>query len=218
MRVTVLLLAMSFTLGGHAQAQTGVLRGRVDIRRVIAAPERRPSVTELETPPPRELPDTRRAVIYLETAPRGAFEPDIPARARMDQRNETFVPRVLAVATGTAVDFPNNDGTYHNVFSLSKAKRFDLGRYARGRSKAVRFDQPGIVRVFCDIHSHMSAFVLVFGHPYFAATDADGRYVIGSVPPGTYTLVAWYEGQVRDSRPVVIPPLGGVVEQHFQVP
>ena len=195
----------------------GALRGRVDIRLAAASTERRPSVTELGTPALRPAPDISRAVVYLETAPRGAFEKDLPARLRMDQRNETFLPHVLAVATGTVVDFPNNDGTYHNVFSLSKTKRFDLGRYARGRSKAVRFDQPGIVRVFCDIHSHMSAFVLVFGHPYFATTDADGRYRIDDIPPGSYTVVAWHEGRRHDSRSVVIPAQGGIVEQDFQV-
>ena len=193
------------------------MRGRVDIRRAVAPPQRRPGVTNLTTPEPREAIETPRAVVYLETAPRGAFEEDPPARFRMDQRNETFVPHVLAVAAGTVVDFPNNDSTYHNVFSLSKAKRFDLGRYPRGRSKAVRFDQPGIVRVFCDIHSHMSAFVLVFSHPYFATTDTDGRYQIDAIRPGTYTVTAWHEGQTRDTRTVVIPQQGGVVEQDFQV-
>jgi plastocyanin len=200
------------------QRPVGSLRGRVDIRRVAAVPERRPGVTDLATPAPRDVPDLRKAVVYLETAPRGAFDTPEPARARMDQRNETFVPHVLAVTSGTVVDFPNNDSTYHNVFSLSKAKRFDLGRYARGRSKSVRFDQPGIVRVFCDIHSHMSAFVLVFSHPYFATTDPDGRYRIDNIPPGSYTVVAWHEGEQRDTRSVVIPQDGGIVEQDFQVP
>jgi plastocyanin len=189
----------------------------VDIRRTVAVTDRRPGVADLATPPPRDLAETRRAVVYLETAPRGAFDDPEPARARMDQRNETFVPHVLAVTAGTVVDFPNNDGTYHNVFSLSKAKRFDLGRYARGRSKAVRFDQPGIVRVFCDIHSHMSAFVLVFGHPFFATTDTEGRYRIDNIPPGSYTVVAWHEGEQRDARTVVVPEDGGLVEQDFQV-
>jgi len=203
--------------GAGAQGATGVLRGRVDVRRAVAPPERRPSVSELGTPAPRELPDTRRAVVYLESAPRRAFDDDPPARARMDQRNETFVPHVLALSAGTVVDFPNSDSTYHNVFSLSKAKRFDLGRYARGRSKAVRFDQPGVVRVFCDIHSHMSAFVLVFAHRYFAMTDTDGAYMIDGIPPGTYTVTAWHEGQTYDARSVAIPANGGVVEQNFQV-
>ena len=221
MRASLLLILTALALPRTAQAPdprlSSSLRGRVDIERVASAPERRPGVTDLVAPAPRELPDTRRAVVYLETAPRGAFDDAGPSRARMDQRNETFVPHVLAVTAGTVVDFPNNDSTYHNVFSLSKPRRFDLGRYARGRSKSVTFDQPGIVRVFCDIHSHMSAFVLVFSHPYFATTDADGRYRIDNIPPGSYTVVAWHEGQSRDVHTVVIPGSGGIVEQDFQV-
>ena len=133
----------------------------------------------------------------------------------MDQRNETFVPHVLAITVGTTVDFPNSDNIYHNVFSLRGPRPFDLGRYAAGRSKAVRFDRPGIVRVFCEIHSHMSAFILVFNHRYFAVTSADGRYQIGRVPPGRYTLVAWNEGAIRESRAVMIPEDGGAVEADF---
>jgi plastocyanin len=75
------------------------------------------------------------------------------------------LPHVLAVDQGPIVDFPNNDTTYHNVFSISKAAKFDLGRYARGQVEVGAFEQPGVVRIFCDIHSHMSAFVLVFSHP-----------------------------------------------------
>ena len=115
--------------GATGLSQTGSsLRGRVDIRRLPAAPERRPGVSDLTSPGVRELPDRRRAVVYLETAPRGAFEDREPQRTRMDQRNETFSPQVLAITVGTVVDFPNNDRTYHNVFSLSKVQRFDLGR------------------------------------------------------------------------------------------
>ena len=132
----------------------------------------------------------------------------------MDQRNERFVPHVLAIVAGTTVDFPNSDPTYHNVFSLSKTRRFDLGRYAAGRSKAVRFDQPGIVRVFCDIHSHMSAFILVFSHRYFAVTDDEGRYRIDNVPPGTYSVVAWHESLPSDTRRVSVPD-GGEVDLNF---
>lgn len=148
------------------------------------------------------------SVVYLESAPRGAFEQVEPGHAVMDQRNETFVPHVLAITTGTTVDFPNSDRIYHNVFSLSKTRPFDLGRYAAGHSKSIRFDRPGIVRVFCDIHSHMSAFILVFNHPFFAVTDAAGHYRIENVPPGTYTLVAWNEGVTTDSRPVTVGDAG----------
>jgi plastocyanin len=152
-------------------------------------------------PAERERADLTRAVVYLQTAPRGAFEQNEPARAVLDQRDETFVPHVLAIVAGTTVDFPNSDQTYHNVFSLSKAKSFDLGRYAVGRTKSVRFDRPGIVRVFCDIHSHMSAFVLVFSHRYFSVVDDEGRYV-----------VAWNESVPLETRKVVVPESGGEVE------
>jgi hypothetical protein len=135
----------------------------------------------------------------------------------MDQRNETFVPHVLAVTVGSVVEFPNSDKTFHNVFSLSKAKRFDLGRYAAGKSKSVRFDRPGLVRVFCDIHSHMNAYVLVLTHRFFDITDVDGRFRIPAVPPGSYTIVGWYEGEERASRQVTVPA-GGVVEIDLTVP
>jgi plastocyanin len=197
-----------------AQAPTGIIRGRVDIRRAPAQVERRPNVNDLGMHARHDAPDLRRSVVYLESAPARAFPDPEPQRATMDQQNETFVPHVLAITVGTIVDFPNSDKTYHNVFSL-RSPRFDLGRYAAGRSKSVRFDRPGIVRVFCEIHSHMSAFILVFNHRYFAVTSADGRYQISRVPPGRYTLVAWNEGVIRESRAVVIPEDGGVVETDF---
>ena len=152
--------------------------------------------------------DRRRSVVYLDPAPRAAFDLRDEPRARMDQRNETFVPHVLAIVAGTTVDFPNNDRTYHNVFSLSRARTFDLGRYAAGRSKSVRFDTPGIVRVFCEIHSHMSAYILVFSHRYFAVTDDEGRYRIDNVPAGTYTVVAWNGAMPTESKQITLGDTG----------
>jgi plastocyanin len=189
----------------------GSIRGRVDARRPPAVAPRRPTVAALGAPVDTVRTDPARSVVYLESAPRGAFEQVEPGRAVMDQRNETFVPHVLAVTAGTVVEFPNSDRIYHNVFSLSKGARFDLGRYETGHSKSVRFDRPGVVRVFCEIHSHMNAFVLVFGHPFFAMTDIDGRYRIDNVPPGTYSLVAWNEGVSSEPRPVTVPD-GGATE------
>jgi plastocyanin len=194
----------------------GAITGRVDIRRVVTPMDRRPGVADFGMPRARDVPDVRRSVVYLEAAPRGAFETSEAGHAVMDQRNETFVPHVLAVTVGTSVDFPNSDKFYHNVFSLSKPARFDLGRYASGRSKAIRFDHPGIVRVFCDIHSHMNAFILVFGHPFFAVTDTDGRYRIENVPPGSYNVVAWNEGDSTEPKSVTVPD-GGRAELDFSV-
>ena len=116
-------------------------------------------------------------------------------------------------------EVPNSDAFYHNVFSLSKPKAFDLGRYAAGNSRPVRFDRPGIVRVFCDIHSHMSAFILVFAHRYFAVTDDEGRYRLDGVPPGTYTVLVWNETVHGDPprRTVTIGDAGGDVDADFSI-
>ncbi len=200
----VAALPRASTGGQLAGVDTGVIRGRLDIRRLASIPQPRPTVGDLGGRGQRGVPDVRRGLVYLDVAPRSAFDDGEPGRAVMDQRNETFVPRLLAVQTGTTVDFPNSDATFHNVFSLSRARRFDLGRYAAGKSKAVRFDRPGVVRVFCDIHSHMSAFVVVFNHPFFRVTDADGRFRIDNLPPGTYTVVGWYEGEARTQRAVTV--------------
>jgi plastocyanin len=193
----------------------GAIRGRVELRRPPADLERRPNAGDVGMPASPDPTDRRRSVVYLETAPRAAFEQREDVRARMDQRNETFVPHVLAIVAGTAVDFPNNDRTYHNVFSLSRTKSFDLGRYAAGRSKAVRFDRPGIVRVFCEIHSHMSAYILIFAHRFFDVTDDEGRFRLEGVPPGTYNVIAWHESLPQVSRRIVVPDAGGDVELNF---
>ncbi|HTV00552.1 MAG TPA: carboxypeptidase regulatory-like domain-containing protein [Luteitalea sp.] len=183
-----------------AQPSTGTIRGRF----VVPAGEqsdRRPALIDPRAPRERVR---RPGIVYLEVAPSAAFEDAPRTRERLDQRNETFVPHVLAIRTGTVVDFPNNDRIYHNVFSLSPTRRFDLGRYAVGKSKAVRFDRPGVVRVFCDIHSHMNAFIVVFAHRYFALTRPDGEFELPAVPPGTYTVAGWYEGDVRTSKSVTV--------------
>ena len=196
-------------------ARNGAIAGRVELRRAAAPTERRPTVADLGGPTAAlDSSDRLRSVVYLDSAPRGAFEPVETPRAVMDQRGERFIPHVLAITTGTVVDFPNSDRIYHNVFSLSKTKQFDLGRYAVGHSKPVRFDRPGVVRVFCDIHSHMNAFILVFSHPFYSLTDNDGRYRIDNVPPGTYNVIAWNEGVSSDARAVSVPD-GGVAELDF---
>ena len=210
-----LILALACTAAGQGTvARRGSIQGRVEIRRAVHPAERRPTVGDLGTPRDRPAAEPHKSVVYLESAPRGAFEPADGGRAVLDQRNETFVPHVLAITAGTTVEFPNSDRIYHNVFSFSKTRAFDLGRYAVGRSKAVRFDRPGIVRVFCDIHSHMSAFILVFGHPFFSMTDGDGRYHIDDVPPGAYNVIAWHEGVASDPQAVMVSD-GGVSELDF---
>jgi len=199
----------------HRGADTGVIRGRVTESGVATAVGVRPLVGDLGSTS-RDMTDRRRAVVYVDPAPRPALE-ELPAgRASMDQRHEEFIPHVLAITVGTVVDFPNDDTKFHNVFSLSRVKTFDLGRYPAGHSKAVQFDKPGIVPISCDIHTHMSAYVLVFNHPYFAVADEDGRYAIVNVPAGAYTLKVWSEVGQTDPRTVVVPD-GQSVECDFRL-
>jgi plastocyanin len=202
--VAMAALATGGTTVALPAAQAAAIRGRVELQQVPRDLDPRPNAADLGMPAAPGPTDRRRSVVYLDPAPRAAFDTRDEPRARLDQRHESFVPHVLAIVAGTTVDFPNNDLTFHNVFSLSKTRTFDLGRYAAGHSKSVRFDKPGIVRVFCDIHSHMSAYILVFSHRYFAITDEEGRYRIPNVPPGTYTVVAWHEAMTPVSKRVTV--------------
>jgi plastocyanin len=194
----------------------GEIRGRVRFSPGSSLRAARPDVGELGMADHPGSVDRQASVVYLDAVPRRAFD-ELPTQRRsMDQRNEQFVPRLLAITVGTVVSFPNNDSKFHNVFSLSKTHPFDLGRYPPGKTGSERFDRPGLVRVFCDIHSHMSGYILVFSHPYFAVTDADGRYAIRSVPAGAYTLMIWSELGNAEPRRVTVTE-GAATEVDFEV-
>jgi hypothetical protein len=124
---------------------------------------------------------------------------------------------VVAVPLGSDVGFPNDDPIYHNVFSLSRAKAFNLGRYPRGQSKSVRVTKPGVVKVFCDIHSHMTATIMVFNHPWFAMVSDDGRFELSGVPPGARSISAWHERLGDTAVPVRLEP-GRATEANFVLP
>jgi len=127
----------------------------------------------------------------LEGASRGQALP-APKR-RLEQRNKRFIPHVMAIQVGTEVEFPNEDPFFHNVFSVFDGKRFDLGLYASGESRVVRFDRPGVSYIFCNIHPQMSAFIVTLETPYFAISAPDGTYQIKDVPAGSYELHVWHE-------------------------
>ena len=122
----------------------------------------------------------------------------------IDQRDMAFVPHVVAVAVGTTVDFPNHDAMLHNVFSASPAKKFDLGMYDQGETKSVVFDAPGVVRIGCNVHPKMEAFVVVHTNPYVAVSDAKGSYTVAGVPDGSYQLRVWHERLAERQIPVVV--------------
>jgi plastocyanin len=142
-------------------------------------------------------------VVYLAGAP-AEPPPAVPDTVTIMQQNERFIPHVLPIRTGSVVRFPNGDPFFHNVFSYSKSKRFDLGKYPSGHSKSVRFMRAGLVEVFCEIHAFMNAYILVLPHSYFASPSADGRFVIQNVPPGRYRLTVWRPGEDSREQPVVV--------------
>jgi len=174
-----------------------------------------PAVATPRFSPPEEL---KNVVIYLDRMPQGAAT-DAAATAHpvMKQAGLTFVPHILPVLKGAAVEFPNEDPIFHNVFSLSKAASFDLGRYPRGTSKSVRFAEPGIVKVFCHIHSDMSAVILVLDNPFFSVPDQQGRFQIEGIPPGEYQAIGWHERARPQILKVSIEP-GQSSVLHFRIP
>jgi hypothetical protein len=113
--------------------------------------------------------------------------------ARLLQKGKKFVPHVVAVTQGTEIEFPNQDLFFHNVFSIHQGKTFDLGLYESGAARKVKFSQPGVSYIFCNIHPQMSAVVVVLRTRHFAVTDPEGNFQISHVPPGRYKLVVWHE-------------------------
>jgi len=141
------------------------------------------------------------AVVYLT----GSFaKPTLPPTKQVVQKNLTFVPSLLPVQVGTRIEFPSLDDTYHNIFSYSPAKRFDLGRYRPDERPIPSqvFDTRGLVTLRCDIHEHMRALILVLDTPYFVMTDTDGRFRLRGLPSGHYTLKAWVNSKTTRERPV----------------
>lgn len=135
-------------------------------------------------------PDPSPAVVWLEGVPTVKMD---PRTVVVRQEGIEFRPRILAIPVGSTVSFPNGDDVFHNVFSYSKAERFDLGKFPKGESKSVEFKTKGLVDVRCEVHDHMRSYIHVFDHPYYAVAAEDGTYVIPKVPAGKYTLVAWKE-------------------------
>jgi plastocyanin len=136
--------------------------------------------------------DSADVVISLTPAQAGGMVRPGSA-ARLMQKNKKFIPHVVVVTQGTEIEFPNQDLFFHNVFSIHQGKTFDLGLYESGAARKVKFSQPGVSYIFCNIHPQMSAVVVVLRTRYFALTDAEGNFQISHVPPGRYKLAVWYE-------------------------
>ena len=145
-------------------------------------------------------PATTQTVVWL--APLGAAAdstPVAPMHAVLAQKNKMFEPHLLVITRGSAVDFPNRDPWFHNVFSLFNGKRFDLGLYEAGTSRTVHFDREGVSFIFCNIHPQMSAVVVVLGSPYFGVTNKQGDFDIANVPSGRYEMHVWNENAMPET-------------------
>lgn len=141
------------------------------------------------------IPETR-----LAAAPR--------ATAVMDQKDRMFIPHVLVIQTGTAVEFPNSDDIRHHVYSFSTPKPFQLPLYKGTPANPIIFDRPGVVTLGCNIHDRMAAFILIVDTPYFAKTDENGRAELRDVPSGKYGVRVWYERVERQPKPVTVTMSG----------
>jgi plastocyanin len=183
---------------GHAQA---LIEGKV----ALPGPEPQDLVPTRYAAQPGEIapPDPPVAVVYLEGQFPEAATNSIRLTNEILQFGMQFRPALLPVRVGTAVAFPNGDDFYHNVFSYSKTKRFDLGRYRKSDRPPIEvFDKPGVVKLYCEIHRHMRGVILVLDTPYFTRTQTNGLYRLPGLPAGKYRLRAWvderhvYEKQV----------------------
>jgi plastocyanin len=227
---TVLWMGLAFSaMPGPAQVgvdtatASGDIQGQVLITRKLTSQRMRfrlyPGFKPL--PPPTAIENVaderRNVVIYLKSTPSITATQVGGEVPRIAQVGETFVPHVLPIVKGTTVDFPNKDPIFHNVFSLSGTKSFDLGRYPQGDSRSVAFDRSGIVPVFCHLHSNMSAIIVVLDNKFFAVADAEGHYRIEDIPAGTYTLVGWHERSERVERQVEVLS-GQSVELNVTIP
>jgi plastocyanin len=190
-----ILLCLALVPALHAAA---TIEGKVNLAGVKKA-SGPPSTARYQNKPPIGPPEPRSAVVYLE----GVFEPSTNKIAKLEQRHYQFAPGLLAIQKGTTVEFPNQDDEYHNVFSFSKPRRFDLGKYRKEEKPASQtFNESGVVRLFCEIHEHMRGTILVLDTPHFARTDKEGNYRLENLPSGSYKLKAWLDEQVIWERPV----------------
>jgi plastocyanin len=149
--------------------------------------------------------DVGQAVIWLEG---GKATGRRATRVDIVTQDKQFSPRVVVVPAGSTIGFPNHDPFNHNVFSVSESGPFDLGQYGRGDTRTVELKRAGVVRVYCNIHARMAAFVVVRNEAFVTQPASDGRFELTAVPPGTYTLHAWHERGGELSQPLEVPPAG----------
>ncbi len=207
------LLLLAATSAGRAGTLTGTIRAEPPSEPNAAAASNAYSSHRYKFAEKIDYEHLQDFVVYIDQPVPGGPLPGQPL-AVTTQKDANFDPHVLPVAVGTTVRWPNEDDIYHNVFSMSESKSFDLDYYKKERVPEVVFDHVGRVDVFCAIHTRMHCIILVLPNAYFATADAHGHYIIRNIPAGTYHVRGWHErfpGQVRD----IVIPADGEVRANF---
>jgi len=207
------LIAQSGEISGRVRVTASLTKKRISLPQVY---ERHAALPAPAGGPADMLGELRRVVVYLEGPARPA-DAGKAVVARMDQKNRRFEPEVIAIPAGASVAFPNSDPIFHNVFSFSKARRFDLGNYGSGETRVVSFPEPGVVQLHCHLHPNMSGAILVTPNRWHAQPGSDGMYVLRDVPPGRHTVTAWHKSAGWFRRQIQLPA-GGTVVVDFDIP
>lgn len=204
--ILIVLLMMGLTRG-LAQPDLRKISGRVSLQVTVErnlhslSPYARTRYAKQSTPTikPNEIAEV---VLYIPNQPAFKAIPMAADSFIIEQRHLQLIPHMVVIPTGSVVSFPNHDNVFHNIFSLSPTKRFDLGRFPEGESRQVTFDKPGVVKVFCDIHAEMNAIVYVIDTPIYIRPDGDGHFELKGIPPGKYDLQIWHDLIGQTSVPV----------------
>jgi plastocyanin len=213
-RISTATIALLFLLLAHA-SEAGTITGTLRVPAVSSGVSANPYPGRASALPGRhDVPHglVTDAVVYVDklSAKAESLVAGDPSGRVLAQKNQAFSERVLSCVVGTTVDFPNQDPIFHNVFSVSPTRRFDLGKYPRGHSKQVTFKKPGLVQVFCDIHPSMACFILVLPNRAFTRPSEDGSFALPKLPAGTYTVKAWHPDFGEQTRTVKVPASGEV--------
>ena len=191
------IVAACFLPGSLFAASDGTKSGTVKGRITIAGKPTQDVVVSIEGVDPKQV-KADLANVKLK-------------KAVMDQRGMKFIPTALPVVAGTTVEFPNNDNTFHNVYSKGGAKDFDLGLYPSGQTRSTMFEKRGVARILCNAHPNMEAFIVIKEHPYFSGADNRGNYQIGNVPLGKARLEVWHPTLGTRTVPVNVSRAGEVI-------